>query len=142
MSQNPRTVLHEFLEGVQEFFAAYGWPILLSLIAIYYFQDNINNFREHLSLRRAQNPARVQILEAERKRIRLKQQMEANKALLEAKEREGSMPATDTKKPEPKKSRLPPPSTPSSSGFNPLGGGGNIQTFKPSGGGMRNRRRG
>jgi hypothetical protein len=142
MFPTQKTVIHDIIDGIGDFMAAYGWYILFLIIAIYFFQENIKKFREDMSLKRAQNPHRVKILEEERKRVRLKQQMEANKALLEAKEREASEPsAAETIPKKPK--AAPPPSAPPSGGYNPMSGGGsNIQTFKPSGGGMRNRRRG
>lgn len=141
MIKQPATVINEILECIQEFFVKFGWPIVICVIVIYLSRDYIKQYKQELSLKRAQNPHRVQILDEERKRVRLKQQLEANKALLEQKEKEKDEPPA----PKPKKAKLPKPPSAPSGGYNPLlGGGSNVQTFKPSGGGMRNagRRRG
>ena len=133
------TVIHEIIDYIGQFLATYGWPIVITLMVLYLSRDYLKQYQEQLSLRRAQNPHRVKILEEEMKRVRLKQQIEVNRALLEQKQKESDA-ATEPKKSSPRK---PKPYAPPD-GYNHLGGGGGLQSFKPTGGGMRGsgRRRG
>ena len=54
----------------------WGWPVVFSLIAIYMLQPQINQFKNWLSLKRANDPDRVRVLNEERQRVRLQQQLD------------------------------------------------------------------
>lgn len=53
----------------------FGWPVVFSLIAIYMLQPQIDQFKSWLSLKRANDPNRVRVLNEERQRVRLQQQL-------------------------------------------------------------------
>lgn len=137
----------DLLAACQRFLEAYGWYMVLVLLALYMLQPHILRLRAELSLRQANNPTRRKILDEERKRVRLQQQVD----LLRAKERAEEEAAAarvlpnDEEKDTPK--AIPPAATlkkrpvvkkpakkpsPSSSDYNPLLGGGGGSSFRPS----------
>ena len=68
--------LDELLASMIATIQRIGWPIVFSLIAIYILQPQIQSFRSWLSFRRANEPGRVSILNEERQRVRLQQQLD------------------------------------------------------------------
>lgn len=70
----------DLYEEAKLFLQNYGWYIVLVLLAYYIFQPQLRDLRAELSLRQANNPTRRKILDEERKRVRLQQQMDHLKA--------------------------------------------------------------
>ena len=54
----------------------YGWYLVFALIALYIAQPSISEMRARASLYRAQSPARVRVLDEDKQRVRLRQQLE------------------------------------------------------------------
>jgi hypothetical protein len=75
-------VITDLLQGTQGLLQAYGWYLVLTLLALYLLRPSLQRLRAELSLRHANNPTRRGILDEERRRVRLQQQMD----LLRAKE--------------------------------------------------------
>ena len=69
-------VITDVLISCQEFLQAYGWHIVLGALALYLLQPYLHRLRAEISLRRANNPTRRKILDEERKRVRLRQQID------------------------------------------------------------------
>mmetsp|Transcript_15172 Transcript_15172/g.22817 ORF Transcript_15172/g.22817 Transcript_15172/m.22817 type:complete len:148 (-) Transcript_15172:239-682(-) len=141
MFANSSALMGEIYVEIRLFLAAYGWYLVFLIIALYLLKPYLVKWREERAYRAAQNPLRVKILDEERKRVRLRQQLEILKAS-EAAAKEKAASDTDVpKKPKSVAKPSPKPSMPTSHGYNPMAGGGHISTFKPSGGGMRSRGR-
>lgn len=70
----------DLLEDAQLFLQNYGWYIVLAMVAYYLLQPQLQTLRAELSLRQANNPTRRNILDEERKRVRLQQQMDLLRA--------------------------------------------------------------
>ena len=62
----------------------YGWPIIFSLIALYYALPHVKDYLRQVSLASANNRHRRSILEADMKRARVMQQLDLYKANREA----------------------------------------------------------
>ena len=81
--------LNEIIEGyvieVQSFFAKYGWPIVFCLLSLYMAWPILETIMKKRSLAQANNPHRRKILDEERKRVRMYQQLDVFKASKEAK---------------------------------------------------------
>lgn len=69
---------------IANFFASYGWSIVFVLIAMYFSWPYVNILMKKRSLAQANNPARKKILDEERKRVRMYQQLDVYKASKEA----------------------------------------------------------
>eukprot|EP01041_Mallomonas_annulata_P001665 gene1665-3219_t len=63
----------------------FGWPILFSLAAIYFAFPYVKQLLREASLRHANNRHRRQILDADLKRARVRQQLDLYKANRESK---------------------------------------------------------
>jgi hypothetical protein len=74
---NAITDLFQNLHGLIQ---AYGWYVILGLIALYMLQPQLQRMRAEWSLRQANNPTRRKILDDERKRVRLQQQLDLLRA--------------------------------------------------------------
>jgi hypothetical protein len=74
-SIHPRTVSDLYL-AFREFLSRYGWPILIVLFLLYYFRPQLNKLQADYSLKKANNPYRVQILDEDMKRVRARQQLD------------------------------------------------------------------
>ncbi len=64
----------------------FGWPIIFSLIAIYYALPYVKDYLRQMSLARANNRHRRSILEADMKRARVIQQLDLYKANRESRQ--------------------------------------------------------
>jgi hypothetical protein len=82
--QTPPSILDDSLHYTVSFIESYGWPILISIIALYCAKDYINDFFQKLSLKNANNPSRRKLLDEERKRARVNQQLDIFKSTREA----------------------------------------------------------
>ena len=65
----------------REFLSRYGWPIVIVLFLFYYFRPQLMKLQADYSLKKANNPYRVQILDEDMKRVRARQQLEHLKNL-------------------------------------------------------------
>mmetsp|Transcript_29311 Transcript_29311/g.49473 ORF Transcript_29311/g.49473 Transcript_29311/m.49473 type:complete len:144 (-) Transcript_29311:487-918(-) len=70
----------DLLDEMKMFLQNYGWYIVLAVVAFYLLQPQLQTLRAELSLRQANNPTRRKILDEERKRVRLQQQMDLLRA--------------------------------------------------------------
>lgn len=66
----------EAVASIIETIQRFGWPIIATMIAIYMLRPQIESFKSWLSLRRANEPGRVRVLDEERQRVRLQQQLD------------------------------------------------------------------
>mmetsp|Transcript_24867 Transcript_24867/g.25495 ORF Transcript_24867/g.25495 Transcript_24867/m.25495 type:complete len:126 (-) Transcript_24867:432-809(-) len=94
MDSNEDNIFTDIYVHFREFLANFGWPILITLFLIYYFRPQINKLRHEYSLKRANHPMRVEILNEDMKRVRARQQLE----LLKATENSKSISTTSTSK--------------------------------------------
>ena len=81
---NLNEVIDSYVIEVQSFFAHYGWHIVFCLLALYFSWPYIDKFMKHRSLAQANNPTRKKILDEERKRVRMYQQLDVYKSSKEA----------------------------------------------------------
>lgn len=82
--QTPPSILDESMLYIISLIERFGWPILISLIALYSAKDYINDFFQKVSLKNANNPTRRRVLDEERKRVRVNQQLDIFKSTREA----------------------------------------------------------
>jgi hypothetical protein len=78
--ENGGNALEELLLGAQTLIETWGWPILLTLLAIYFSRPYIDAFMKQQSLRSANNPQRRQVLEKDMRRVRMQQTIAQKKA--------------------------------------------------------------
>lgn len=71
-----RNAITDLIDFGCGFLQSYGWYIVLALVAFYCLQPSIRQLRSQLSLWQANNPTRRKILDEEKKRIRLQQQID------------------------------------------------------------------
>ena len=83
MQDNGGNAITDALGTCQGLLQAYGWYLVLAVVAMYLLLPSLLKLRAELSLRHANNPTRRKILDEERKRVRLQQQVD----LLRAKEK-------------------------------------------------------
>ena len=69
------SVVDESIIKAIEFVQYYGWYVVFTLIALYFAEPWISSARHRMSLASANAPSRVRILEQERQRVRLRQQL-------------------------------------------------------------------
>ena len=80
-------IIYSYINIIKQFFASYGWRIVFCLIIFYYSRPYLDKFMKQRSLAQANDPKRKQILDEERKRIRMYQQLDVYKSSKEAKEK-------------------------------------------------------
>lgn len=138
-------VITEAFESMKAFLQSYGWYIVFILIGAYFFRPYAQQIRTEISIRQANNPTRVKILDEQRKRARLRQQMDMLKAREEGgnkedadlndatveQEQQSNLKKRKNLDKKPKKvTRAPEPSR--SSDYNPLIGDRGSSGFRPS----------
>jgi hypothetical protein len=69
-------VVDEWIMRGVELLQAYGWYVVFSLVAFYFAQPAISEMQSRMSLSQAQAPSRVRVLDEDRQRVRLRQQLE------------------------------------------------------------------
>ena len=80
-------IIYSYVDATKQFFASYGWHMVFFLIIFYFSRPYLDKFMKQRSLAQANDPRRRQILDEERKRIRMYQQLDVFKAAKEAKEK-------------------------------------------------------
>jgi hypothetical protein len=75
-SQGAQATVSNIYVAFREFLSRYGWPILILLFLLYYFRPQIKKLQADYSLKKANNPYRVQILDEDMKRVRARQQLD------------------------------------------------------------------
>lgn len=83
MDNNVDSIFSDLYIHFREFLAKFGWPILITLFLLYYFKPQIKQWRHEYSIKRANHPMRVEILNEDMKRVRARQQLEHLKATAE-----------------------------------------------------------
>jgi hypothetical protein len=83
--ENLNDIIQGYISEIQLFFAKYGWYIVFTLLALHFSWPSIEKFMKQRSLSQANNPIRRKILDEERKRVRMYQQLDVYKASKEAK---------------------------------------------------------
>jgi hypothetical protein len=66
--------------SLQRFFESYGWYVVFSCVAMYVARPYVAAWARRRSLQQANDPQRVKVLDAERRRVRVHQQLDVMKA--------------------------------------------------------------
>jgi len=119
------------------FFSTYGWPILLTLLALYLGRDHIRKFLNARSLASANDPTRRKILDEEKKKARMRQQLDLMKAYRESNDTEsgGSKGGGDKKEKKQRLTSLSLGGSGTSGGGSGSSGSGRPGLYNPLGGG-------
>jgi hypothetical protein len=73
-------VIDEFAAVAVNFLSQYGWYIVIACLLWYNFSPQVYRLRDNLSLAHANRASRVKILDEDRKRARMIQQLDVYKA--------------------------------------------------------------
>ena len=76
----PPNVIDEFAGVAVNFLSRYGWYIVIACVLWYNFSPQLYQLKNNLSLAHANRASRVKILDEERKRARMIQQLDVYKA--------------------------------------------------------------
>ena len=82
-------IIDDCIVLITQFFQTYGWMIVFTCIAYYFAQPYINEYSRRRSLEQANDPKRRAVLDEERKKARIYQQLDVYRANREANEAEG-----------------------------------------------------
>lgn len=142
--------IRELLEECVNMLQSYGWYILLVLLVLYLLRPHLHQLRAQASLRLANNPTRRKILDEEKKRVRLQQQinlaqaveMRTNVAAPHPEKEEAANAKTRADPPVLKKRSVVKRRPDSDSGYNPLQPGGGSSYCPASRASSKGRRQG
>lgn len=79
------SIVDDLLHGAQQWLERWGWWLVFSLIAMYMARPYVDRWMNERSLAHANDPRRRQLLDEERRRIRVHQQLDVYKAHREQK---------------------------------------------------------
>lgn len=126
------TAIDEIFAVIAHVIQSYGWPILFTLLALYFAFPSLQQWRNDVSTRLANSSHRRAVLDEEMKRARLRQQLEVIKATKEA-------PKTESVPSKPPQPTITKPATSkslsmksSSRDYNPLLGPNGGANYRPS----------
>lgn len=88
------TVVDEAVVMLVELVQQWGWYVVFVVVALYFLQPTLEKWRQQRSLASANDPQRMQMLDAERDRARARQAVAAVKAR-GAKQQEGESNKSD-----------------------------------------------
>ena len=75
------SIIDDVFQQMIHFFQTYGWYIVFSFLAFVWFaKPMLMEFSQKLSLAQANNPKRKSVLDEERRRVRVHQQLDVYKA--------------------------------------------------------------
>jgi len=80
------TIFDDMMVYISNFIENYGWPILFSIIALYFARPYISEISRKISLASANNKSRRALLDEEKKRARVVQQLNLYKANRDSKD--------------------------------------------------------
>ena len=79
------TIIDDILKFAQQWLERWGWWLVFSLIALYLARPHLDQLMKERSLAHANDPRRRELLDEERRRVRVHQQLDVYKAHREQK---------------------------------------------------------